>query len=168
MLTKTLHIPLLKSAPGKAGTAGVIVGYGSVFNIKDDQGDIVARGAFAASLRQYRKTYTKPAMLWQHDDRRPCGVWTKTEEDAVGLLLRGQLNLGTQLGREAYQLVKQGAVTGLSIGYRIVRARYDATQRARVLEQIELDEISLVTLPANRAARVSSVKHTKDMARTST
>lgn len=158
MLTKTLHIPLLKAASGKAGDSGVIIGYGSVFNIRDDQGDIVKRGAFAATLRNHRTMKRRPAMLWMHDDKRPCGIWLKIEEDSVGLLVRGQLNLKSQLGREAFQLVKQGAVTGLSIGYRIVQARRDAAKRARVLEVVELDEISLVTLPANPAARISGVK----------
>ncbi|MGE3771259.1 MAG: HK97 family phage prohead protease [Bdellovibrionales bacterium] len=156
ILTKTAFVPLTKN-----NNAGTIVGYASVFGVRDDQNDIVPRGAFAAALANYKKSKRAPAMLWMHDDRRPCGAWVKAAEDHIGLLVRGQINLGTKLGREVYALVKQGAVTGLSIGYRIIKSRYDATRRARILESIELDEISLVTQPANRAARISGVKQHK-------
>lgn len=156
ILTKTAFVPLTHSTD-----AGTIVGYASVFGVRDDQNDIVPRGAFAAALANYKKSKRAPAMLWMHDDRRPCGAWVKAAEDHIGLLVRGQINLGTKLGREVYALAKQGAVTGLSIGYRIIRSRYDTVRRARILESIELDEISLVTQPANRAARISAVKSIK-------
>lgn len=155
METKTMHIPLLK-----AGAAnGLIVGYASVFNLKDAQGDIVTRGAFAQMLAGQKSLPPQyPPMLWMHDTNRPCGSWLKMSEDVIGLLVHGRLALATQLGQEAYALVKQGAVTGLSIGYRIKRSSYDAAKKARVLHELILDEVSLVTLPANPAARISSVK----------
>lgn len=154
LLKKTLYLPLLKSG---SDTAGTIVGYASVFGVKDEQGDIVIRGAFMNTLHTWRQKKAQPAMLWQHDMLRPCGVWQKTAEDPIGLLVRGTLGV-SPLGREALALVKRGAVTGLSIGYRIVKSHYDPVRRARILSALELDEISLVTMPANRAARISGVK----------
>jgi HK97 family phage prohead protease len=160
-LHKTVFIPLRFNKNAVAGQKphGVITGYASVFNIKDRQGDIVPRGAFAATLIEHKSAHRLPPMLWMHDPRRPCGSWLMMAEDAIGLRVRGQLALGTQLGREALALVKQGAVTGLSIGYRIRHSRFDTAQQARILQSVELDEVSLVTLPANPAAQVSAVKY---------
>ena len=79
-------------------------------------------------------------------------------EDANGLRVEGRLALRTQKGMEAYELLKMGALTGLSIGYRVVSSQIDKARKARRLTDVELFEISLVTFPANEAARVSGVK----------
>lgn len=97
-------------------------------------------------------------MLWMHDPTMPVGVWLSLKEDQNGLAVEGKLALGTQKGKEAYELLKLGALTGLSIGYRVVSSQIDTKRKARVLTDVELFEISLVTFPANDAARVSGVK----------
>jgi HK97 family phage prohead protease len=137
-----------------AGDDGTIEGHGAVFGNLDDQKDLVAPGAFKASLGSGRKV----KMLWQHDPHQPIGVWDEVTEDNVGLRVKGRLLLDTTLGREAHVLLKHGAVDGLSIGYRTVAATYDEKTGVRTIKEAELWEVSVVTFPANRNALVAAVK----------
>lgn len=134
-------------------------GYGSVYGVIDAYGDIVERGAFADSLRKSHESGVMPAMLWQHNAASPIGVWKEMHEDEYGLHVVGEL-ADTTLGNEAYTLMKMGALSGLSIGYSVVREEYDRQRDARLLKQINLWEVSPVTFPANGDARVESVKTT--------
>ena len=151
MDTKQLRV----AAEIKASAEGVIEGYGSVFGNLDSYGDIVVAGAFEATLKASARM---PAMLWQHDPDEPIGVWTEMREDARGLVVKGQLALGTQRGREALELIRMGALSGLSIGYRTVKSSYDEQSGVRSLLELELWEVSPVTFPANEAARITSAK----------
>jgi HK97 family phage prohead protease len=137
---------------------GVFAGYASMFGELDQQNEIVAPGAFARTLAAWRKKAQMPAMLWMHDPTQPIGLWLSLREDNSGLAVEGRLALRTQKGAEAYELLRLKALTGLSIGYRVVSSRVDAKRKARVLTDVDLFEISLVTFPANEAARVSVVK----------
>lgn len=157
----TLDFPLTLKA---AGDDGVIEGYGSVFGVMDAYADIVAAGAFAESLKAHKAAGTMPAMLWQHDSDEPVGVWTEMVEDDKGLLVRGRLAMGTTRGREASELLKMRAINGLSIGFYSRQWSYDAETDVRTLTAVDLWEVSLVTFPANREARVQSVKSIDDLA----
>jgi HK97 family phage prohead protease len=137
---------------------GVIEGYGSVFGVRDSYSDIVAAGAFAASLSAHKAAGTMPALLWQHRSDEPIGVWQSMDEDERGLAVRGQLAMETVRGREAHSLLKMGALTGLSIGFYSKAWKYDTEQDIRTLTEVDLWETSLVTFPANTAARVTHVK----------
>jgi uncharacterized protein len=137
---------------------GLFSGYASVFGDVDHQNEIVAPAAFRRTLAAWRVKGQMPAMLWMHDPAQPIGVWLTLSEDKNGLLVQGRLALRTQKGMEAYELLKMGALTGLSIGYRVISSRIDGKRKARVLTDLDLFEISLVTFPANEAARVSEVK----------
>lgn len=137
---------------------GVFSGYASIFGELDQQNDIVAAGAFQRSLAQWKQKGREPALLWMHDPTQPIGVWVSLHEDQNGLAVEGRLALGTQKGAEAYELLKLGALTGLSIGYRVVKSRADKVRKATVLTDLDLFEISLVTFPANEKARVEDVK----------
>lgn len=142
-----------------AGAEGRISGYGSVFGNADAHGDIVAPGAFAASLQGHKAAGTNPMMLWQHDTDEPIGIWEDLEEDGRGLKLSGKLNLDTQRGREALALVKQGAINGLSIGFRVAKGGAEIDPAGnRKLTKLDLWEVSLVTFPSNGKARLSGTK----------
>jgi HK97 family phage prohead protease len=132
-------------------------GYGSVFGVEDSYADVVLPGAFAATIQRAEETGRMPAMLWQHDPTQVIGVWRSMKEDARGLHMVGEL-ADTQLGREAYALLKMGALSGLSIGYQVIGERWNRENDVRELTEIELWETSLVTFPANTAARVATVK----------
>lgn len=139
-------------------TDGTFSGYASIFGNVDQQNEIVAKGAFVKSLTELAKKKSRPAMLWMHDPRKPIGVWKSIKEDDNGLLVEGQLSLETQLGREAYELLKMGALKGMSIGFQVLNSTIDAVRKARVLTEVKLFEISIVTFPANEEANVESVK----------
>jgi uncharacterized protein len=136
----------------KADDQGVIEGYGSVFDVVDQGGDIIAPGAFRQSLASGRKA----KMLFQHDPSAVVGVWNTLEEDQKGLRVAGKMLTSVKAGAEAYELVKAGAIDGLSIGYRTVKSM-DRNGK-RVIMQAELWEVSLVTFPMNEMARIDAVK----------
>ncbi len=134
---------------------GAIAGYASLWGVPDQGGDIVERGAMAASLRRLRAEGQGVKMLWQHDPAQPIGVWEEVVEDARGLHVRGRILDDVARGREALALVRAGAIDGLSIGYRTLRAAKDAQGLRRLLE-VELWEVSLVTFPMLRDARLAA------------
>jgi len=137
---------------------GVFAGYASVFNVIDSQHDVILPGAFRETLMQ-RKSDIK--LLWQHDMREPIGVVEEVREDASGLYVKGRLLLDIARAREAYLLLRQGVVSGLSIGYTPRNWKTDGQKGVRRLLAVDLWEISLVTFPANDAARVTVVKQGK-------
>jgi len=139
--------------------AGIIAGYASTFNAADAHGDVVAPGAFGASLAAHKAAGTMPLMLWAHDQAAPIGIWTEAREDAFGLAVKGALNLDTARGREAYSLLKQGAINGMSIGFRVESSgAKPGLNGRRIITQIDLLEISVVAFPSNAGARVTDVK----------
>lgn len=137
---------------------GMFEGYGSIFGNKDLGNDVVEAGAFSKSLRKRKPNQVK--LLWQHKQDQPIGVFEKITEDGDGLQVKGRLALGTQQGREAFELMKMGALDGLSIGYKADpdKQSYDERRRRRMLKEVDLMEISLVTFPMNPKARVTMVK----------
>ena len=142
--------------PGVAVSEGSkIQGYASVFGVRDRGGDIVMPGAYAASLARMASTGGRVRMLWQHDQGQPIGVWDEVVEDAHGLRVSGRLLGDVAKGREALALTQAGAVDGLSIGYRTVRAE-KPPQGGRKLIELDLWEVSLVTFPMLPVARVSA------------
>ncbi|WP_367847014.1 HK97 family phage prohead protease [Rhodoferax sp. WC2427] len=140
------------------GEDGTVEGYGSVFGVRDNYDDVIAPGAFLASLNAHKAAGTMPAMLWQHNASQPIGIWMDMVEDSNGLRIKGKLALETVLGKEAYALLKMGALTGLSIGFISKQWAYDRETDVRTLTEIDLWEVSLVTFPANEKARVTNVK----------
>lgn len=138
---------------------GAFSGYGSVFGVTDSYDEIVAAGAFAESLAAHKAAGTMPSLLWQHRSGEPCGVYTSMEEDNIGLKVSGQLALKTVRGAEAYEFLKMKAISGLSIGFMTREDSYDRVTGIRTLKRVDLMECSLVTFPANDAARVQSVKN---------
>lgn len=133
----------------------VISGYASLFDHADQSGDVVRKGAYAASLKALAAAGQKVKLLWQHDPAQPIGVWEELREDGRGLWGRGRLLTATQRGREAAALVAAGAIDGLSIGYRTKRAERSAAG-GRLLTELELWEVSLVTFPMLPEARVAA------------
>lgn len=128
-----------------------ISGYASVFGNVDSTGDTVLAGSFAKSV-----SMRMPKMLYQHDSDDLIGVWDTAREDAKGLFVEGRL-AETPLGNEAYTLAKMGALDSMSIGYNVIQSEYDA-KGVRLLKEIDLWEVSLVTFPANDQATITNVK----------
>lgn len=135
---------------------GVFEGYASTFNEKDLGGDIVVPGAFTKSLKARGAKGVR--MFADHDSRNRVGVWESIAEDEKGLFVKGRLLTEKSTGRDAYIDLKEGALDGLSIGFRTIKDKYDGRRKARMLEEIDLLEISLVAFPMNESARVNAVK----------
>ncbi|MBI3440661.1 MAG: HK97 family phage prohead protease [Proteobacteria bacterium] len=143
---------------------GVFEGYASVFNVTDSVNDQIMPGAFKNSLDLFRQENRMPPLLWQHNTVEPIGAWREMHEDGHGLFVKGDLFIhDIPLAKEAYKLLKENVVTGLSIGYRTVESHIDQKSGVRVLTQLDLLEVSLVTFPANSQARVLGVKNFFDM-----
>lgn len=138
-----------------AASGADIGGYASIFGVADQNGDIVERGAFAASLSRLAREGRTVKLLWQHDPTAPIGVWDGVAEDSIGLRVRGRLLTELTRGAEAATLIAAGAVDGLSIGYRTVRA--EKAGAGRRLIELDLWEVSLVTFPMLPTARASAV-----------
>jgi len=137
---------------------GTFEGYGSVFGNKDLGNDVIEAGAFAKSLKRRKPQNVK--LLYQHKSDMPIGVFDEIKEDAHGLVVKGRLALKTQAGAEAYELLKMGALDGLSIGFRVnpKEVSYDKRGNKRIIKEVDLMEVSLVTFPMNPQATVRSVK----------
>lgn len=133
----------------------MIEGYASVFGVTDQGGDVVLSGAYGKSLAALRAKGRGVKMLWQHNPTEPIGVWDEVREDGKGLYVKGRLLPDVSRAREAAALISAGAIDGLSIGYRTVAAEKDAKGR-RLLSELELWEVSLVTFPMLPEARVGA------------
>lgn len=161
MQRKALALREVKFAPPIDDTSvREFSGYGAVFSNIDSYDDIIAPGAFAASIAEHKAAGTMPVMLWNHDAMAmPIGVWTDLFEDDHGLKMSGRF-LDTVAGRDAYTIAKAGAVTGLSIGYFVTASEIEKRdgKTVRVITAVKLVEVSLVTFPANDLARVNDVK----------
>ncbi len=135
---------------------GTFEGYGSIFGNIDSYGEKVMPGAFVESLAKHKREGSNVLMLWNHDAHQPIGVWEDLAEDAKGLWGKGRFLLDIQRAREVHTLAKNKAIGGLSIGYREEDTDQDGA--VRLLKKLNLYEISPVTFPANRRARIESVK----------
>lgn len=158
------HPDLRTAAPAalefKASPEGLIEGYASTTGGPPDrQGEVVLPGAFARSLAAHREAGTWPAMLWAHQLEEPIGRWLAMAEDSTGLYVKGAINLRTQRGREAFEHVRAGDAGGFSIGFTVPAGGRDyAGGGVFHLRDVDLLEVSIVTVPANPRARITGVK----------
>jgi Escherichia/Staphylococcus phage prohead protease len=148
---------------------GIFSGYGAVFGNVDAVGDVIEKGAFTDTLKEWKARGKFPPMLLQHggmfsgnpDALLPVGRWTQMEENAKGLKVTGELfALSTERGQYIYEGLKSGELDGLSIGFRTRRFKSGtkAGEPDRTLLDIDLREVSIVTFPANDRARITGVK----------
>lgn len=148
---------------------GKFKGYGSTFGGEGDSyKDVIVEGAFKKTIKNGGRNGNGIAMLWQHDPHNPIGIWNEITENRKGLYVEGELVLDVQKAKEAYALMKKGAVRGLSIGWDLPRDsdgkatkgsyEFDEESGTRYLKEVDLWEISPVTFPANVGATISDVK----------
>jgi len=151
-----LRIEAVKDAEDKeVGSLGEFEGYLSVFDNEDLGRDVVERGAFTKTIAERPEV----PLLWQHWPDEPIGKLVNLAEDQKGLKVKGLINLAVKRGQEAYALLKQGALTGMSIGYDTVKVKEDTKSDTRRLQEIKLWEGSVVTFPMNQQALVEMVKN---------
>lgn len=139
---------------------GVFSGYGSVFSVVDLGKDVVEPGAFEKSLRAWKSSGRIVPVLWQHKTSEPIGSWSELAEDNHGLLGKAELWVDdAPYARIAHKGMKTKTITGLSIGYRVLRESLDRKAGVNRLHELDLVEISVVTNPMNDDARVDAVKN---------
>jgi HK97 family phage prohead protease len=138
---------------------GTFTGYGAMFNNVDYGGDIILPGAFSKSLAEIKDSGRKVPALWQHNSDEPVGYYDDLTEDDKGLKVSGQLIMGVQKAKEAHMLMKNGVISGLSIGYGVNDSSTDDQTGIRTLKELDLYEVSPVTFPMNDMARVNTVKN---------
>lgn len=150
--------PLQLKFSANGSEAGSFTGYASTYGgAPDSYGDIIAPGAYAKSLARHDAAGTRPAMIWQHDQANPVGVWLKFDDTEDGLVAHGKLTLDVPQAKSAHSLMRDGALA-LSIGYTVPSGGAEIVGGARLLKEIDLVEVSLVALPANTNARITAVK----------
>lgn len=137
-----------------------IAGYASLFWTPDLARDVVAPRAFSRSLRHRGAGDVK--LLHQHDPKAVIGIWDVVTEDAKGLFVRGRIIEATPAARYAASLVRAGVLDGLSIGFQARAAHPDKTGTLRILTDIELWEVSLVSFPMLPAARFRVIHPSTD------
>lgn len=152
METKSLALDVVEFKFDEA-KPGVFSGYASVFGGVDSYGDTIMPGAYKDTLQSRKRPIQ---MRWNHYGD-VIGKWTRIEEDEKGLYVEGELTPGHSKANDVYALIKHGAVTGMSIGFRPVKATENETG-GKDLHQIDLVEISVVESPADLGAQIGDVK----------
>lgn len=139
---------------------GYFEGYASVFGNKDSYGDIVEPGAFTRTLEEWAgKDGSVIPVLWGHDMQDPfanIGGLVAAVEDETGLKVSGQLDLDNPTAAQVYRLMKGGRTNRMSFAYSV----RDSEERdgAQHLKDLDLYEVSVVQVPANGLAEVTTVK----------
>jgi len=146
---------------------GTFAGYASIFGNEDLGGDVVLKGAFRDTLKDWKAKGKLPKMLLQHGhsfDQHsllPIGVWSAMSEDSKGLYVEGRLfALDTERGKTVYAGLKEGALDGLSIGYRARDFEYGTKPEEpyRTIKKLDLFEVSIVLFGMNEEATIDAVK----------
>lgn len=131
--------------------SGVLSGTAVTWGTENANGVVYEPGAFTSWLG----SGNLPALLWQHREDEPIGVVSTVAETSTGLEFSAALNLDTARGREAHSLLKQGALTGVSMG--VMPTSTEPRSGVLHVKSGDLWELSLVTFPADPAARVAHV-----------
>lgn len=135
---------------------GLFEGYASTFGNIDSFGDTIVKGAFSETITDRDHPVL---MLFGHSSRAVVGKWTHMEEDDIGLRVQGEFTPGHTIANDVYALMKHGAINGMSIGFRIPVGGAEETEGGgRIINKINLEEISIVGFPADADARISVVK----------
>lgn len=144
---------------------GSFSGYGAVYGNIDEGGDMITPGAMARSLASWGAKGMLPAMYYNHDrSKGAVGVWEKMAEDQSGLHVEGRIiGLDTDEGKMTYARLREGAIKGMSIGYRVPAGGSKmGTGRTgeprRWLKAIDLREVSVVDDPMNPLAKLAYLK----------
>jgi HK97 family phage prohead protease len=156
MEVKYLNVPLkIKNV----SDSGEFEGYASVFDVVDSYSDVVVKGAFQKTLEAWAERGDLPSVLWQHKMSEPIGPFNEMKEDDHGLFVRGRLLIDDDpLAKRAHAHMKAGSVKGMSIGYILKDWEYDSAKGVFLLKEIDLWEVSIVTMPANTEAKITEVK----------
>lgn len=154
----------VKFAEGDDVVPGTFTGYGAVFNNEDHGGDVILKGAFKKTLKEWKSRGRMPKMLWQHgrdDNQLPVGVWSKMVEDERGLFVEGRLiALDTDRGKTLHEGMKAEAIDALSITYVATDVKYGTKEGDpwRTIKELDLYEVGPVLFGMNDEALIDEAK----------
>jgi len=139
-----LNSSFIKSTISDGKTDSITIeGYASTTDI-DRQGDVVPVSVWEKGIQNYLKN---PVILAYHDHSEPVGRMVEHRIDGKGLWIKARIS---GAANEVFNLVKDGVLTAFSIGFRIVDAEYNSAAELFVVKELELHEISVVSVPANQ------------------
>lgn len=141
----------------KASAENTIEGYAAYFGNVDSYGDIIEQGAFSKTLKENNN---RVKVLWQHNTNEPIGKPIQMEQDSKGLYIKAKISM-TDVGRKAMELMRDGVIDEMSIGYDIIKDEFKG--KNRMLKELRLWEFSPVTFAANEKARITSAKNFNDL-----
>jgi HK97 family phage prohead protease len=137
-------------------TNGLFEGYAATFGNIDAFGDTIMKGAFTETIADRKYPVL---MLANHSTGFAAGKWLELAEDDVGLYVHGELTPGNTISSNVYASMKHGAISGLSIGFRIpIGGAEEIEGGGRRISKVNLEEISIVGFPADADARIAIVK----------
>jgi len=151
-INKTIKFDIteVKKQQDDKGDFAFFEGHASTFGNVDLDNDVILRGAFQNTINSGRKI----ALLWSHQSSENIGQFLSLHEDEKGLFVNGRINLGVQRGREAFALLKAGDIHSMSIGFNFFDVDAIFEDGVRKIKDLDLFEISLVSIPANPLAEV--------------
>ena len=156
---KACHLKFGESGVDQV-TNGLFEGYASVFGGIDSFGDTIMKGAYTDTIKDRDHPVL---MLYGHSSMNVVGKWIHMEEDDTGLYVQGEFTPSHQLASDVYASCKHGAISGMSIGFRIPEGGSEEIEGGgRRISRVDLEEISIVAFPADDGARVATVKAMAD------
>lgn len=141
----------------KAASDNTIEGYAAFFGNVDSYGDVIEQGAFTKTLKE---NANRVKVLWQHNTNEPIGKPLAMEQDSTGLYIKAKISM-TDVGRKAMELMRDGVIDEMSIGYDVIKD--DFKKGNRMLKELRLWEFSPVTFAANEKTKITSAKNFSDL-----
>ena len=135
----------------------IVKGYGSYFDNKDSDQDIIRKGAYKKTIEENGE---RVKYLYQHNMMQPIGKMEQLYEDEKGLVFVASIPK-TTLGSDVIELMKAGVITENSVG--IMPIVKENKENYREIRDVKLYEISAVTLAANDQAKIIDVKGEKNL-----
>src|SRR5210317_473829 len=136
---------------------GIVKGYGSYFDNKDSDNDIIRKGAYTKTIKENGE---RVKYLYQHNMMQPIGKMSELYEDDKGLVFVAEIPK-TTLGKDVIELMKAGVITENSVG--ILPVVKENKGDYREIKEVKLYEISAVTLAANDQAKIMDVKSQQNL-----
>ena len=147
------HLSLVQELRSKDNDTGIIEGYAAVWGVIDSYNTRFQRGCFKKTLENRMQ---KIKVLWNHDIEQPIGKLLDIREDDHGLFIQAQLITEVEKAKEAFNLIKGGAIDCLSFGFRTIKDK--AENGVLVITEVMLGEVSPVVFEASPASKITSVR----------
>jgi HK97 family phage prohead protease/HK97 family phage major capsid protein len=147
-MNKTLYLnSSFETKALKKGSKSLkIAGYANT-TAKDRAGDVVTAEAWAKGVENYRRN---PVLLYQHKHDCPIGRVDNIRVDKKGIYVEGAVSEAAEKNHGVQTLIKDGALKSFSVGFRVKDGKYNREDDSMIITDVELLEISVVSVPCNQ------------------